>query len=154
MFSLVTSVRSADTRGFFIPTTRFSQSFRSAFINPKSIEIGNADIAANVLGCAAKVPSFSFSVLRYFAGNIELRPGCIRFFLSIYPRNRRAPAPCQFEESLRNAVDANGQHQRAKIQAMLIYYSSRMEAVSFFRAIGPRLFFRCCRWVMGLTPVF
>ena len=50
-------------RAVFHPTISFlfPQGIRSAFIDSKSIEIGNADIAANVLGCAAKVPSFSFS---------------------------------------------------------------------------------------------
>lgn len=58
------------------------QGVRSAFIDLKSIEIGNADVAANVLGCAAKVPSFSVSPpLYYFAGNIKLRPECIRSFM-------------------------------------------------------------------------
>ena len=42
------------------------------------------------------------------------------------------PTLLQFEEGLRNAADPNGLHQRAKIQATLLYYSSRMEAVSFF----------------------
>lgn len=41
-------------------------------------------------------------------------------------------ASYQFEEGLRNEADPNGLHQRAKIQAMLMYYSCRMEAVSFF----------------------
>ena len=134
---------SADRRTkFCIRTALFLplQNTRSAFIDQKYIEIGNADVAANVLGCAAKVPSFSFSALYDFAGNSRLRPGYARF-LSICPPNRRAPASCQFEEGLRNAVDANGTHQRTKIQAMLIYYSSRMEAVSFFCAVGPSLFF-------------
>ena len=35
------------------------------FIDSKSVEIGNADIAAHVLGCAAKVPSFPFSRLPF-----------------------------------------------------------------------------------------
>jgi len=51
--------------GVFHPTTCFfplAQNIRSVFIDQKSIEIGNADVAANVLGCAAKVPSPSFSV--------------------------------------------------------------------------------------------
>jgi hypothetical protein len=41
---------------FFLP-----QPICSVFIHPNLTEIGNADIAANVLGCAAKVPSFTFS---------------------------------------------------------------------------------------------
>src|SRR5579872_5962950 len=56
------------------------------------------------------------------------------------PLNRHAP---QFEEGLRNAADPNGLHQRAKIQAMLVYYSSRMEAVSFLccaRDLDPGFF--------------
>ena len=43
----------------------FLQSIRRLLLISKSIEIGNADVAANVLGCAAKVPSLSFSRLRF-----------------------------------------------------------------------------------------
>ena len=147
MIFITAVVPSADRRGKFCIRTTLHfplQNIRSAFIDQKYIEIGNADVAANVLGCAAKVPSFSFSVLYYLAGNSKLRPGYVRI-LSLLPPNRRAPASCQFEEGLRNAVDANGTHQRAKIQAMLIYYSSRMEAVSFLRVRTQSLFFHCCQ---------
>jgi len=72
MVLITAVVSSADRRAkFCIRTTLFLplQNIRSAFIDQKSIEIGNADVAANVLGCAAKVPSFSFSAPYYFAGN-------------------------------------------------------------------------------------
>jgi hypothetical protein len=36
----------------------------------------------------------------------------------------------QFEESLRNVDDSQGLHQQAKARATIVYYSSRMEAVS------------------------
>lgn len=55
------------------------QTIRSTFyIDSRSIEIGNADIAANVLGCAAKVPSLSFSRI-LFRRQYPTEPGCIRF---------------------------------------------------------------------------
>lgn len=55
-------------------------------------------------------------------------------------------ASYQFEEGLRNAADVSGLHQRAKIQAMLMYYSCRMEAVSFYsRAIDAKYPFH---WAM------
>jgi hypothetical protein len=37
----------------------------------------------------------------------------------------------QFEELLRNADDSHGLHQQAKAHATIVYYSSRMEAVSY-----------------------
>jgi hypothetical protein len=81
---------SANTDVEFFTRPLFLQNIRSAFTDPKSIEIGNADVAANVLGRAAKVPSFSFSRVVLSRRQIELRPGCIRF-LCVCPRNRRAP---------------------------------------------------------------
>ena len=58
-------------------------------------------------------------------------------------------ASCQFEEGLRNAADANGVHQRAKVQAMLMYYSCRMEAVSFWFSRDIRTLASLFRWTVG-----
>jgi hypothetical protein len=57
----------------------------------------------------------------------------------MYPsaQSPRASLSSQFEEGLRNAADATGLHQRAKIQAMLMYYSCRMEAVGLFFLLFP-----------------
>lgn len=37
--------------------------------------------------------------------------------------------PIQYEEDLRNADDTQGLHQQAQARAIVLYYSSRMEAV-------------------------
>ena len=105
------------------------QGIQSNFIDTESAEIGNADVAANVLGCAAKVPSLSPHPFRMlYPAEVRMRPTFHVSVRSIAPRL----ASYQFEEELRNAADSSGLHQRAKIQAMLMYYSCRMEAVGFF----------------------
>jgi hypothetical protein len=117
------------TSFFFRPTICFLlQGIQSNFIDTESTEIGNADVAANVLGCAAKVlPLPPFRML--------YSPDLVRI-ASIFHVSVRLIATrlalYQFEEGLRNVADPGGLHQRAKIQAMLMYYSCRMEAVGLF----------------------
>ena len=110
----------------FHPTFCFAFGVSSRpLIDTKLVETGNANVAADVLGCAAKVPSFTPCTIIHSAQG-PVHP-------VFYAPVRLIPtrlASCQFEESLRNAADPNGLHQRAKVQAMLVYYSSRMEAVS------------------------
>jgi hypothetical protein len=71
-------MRSADIDAwrFFIRPLSFFLNHPSAFIDPNSTEIGNADIAANVLGCAAKVPSFLSRVpfRRQYSAETRMHP--------------------------------------------------------------------------------
>lgn len=72
----------------------------------RGTEIGNNDRAAGVLTSAAKVQTNFF-----FSRTVRLKSD-------------------QFEELLRNADDPEGLHRQAKARATVVYYSSRMEAVS------------------------
>lgn len=108
----------SDSFGYVLTLLLFSpQNTANLSILPLPSELGDKDRAASVLVCAAKVCS---SLI--LASSVA----------DVNPKLFNVP---QYEELLQNADDPEGSHRQAKARATVVYYSSRMEAVSPFRSV-------------------